>query len=83
MYNFYLLMILTPAQTSCQDGPTVWCTCSLIICSSLFVNTQFNLVLNDNRDVISELRHSVDPPYPQDGCPVKVQITMETPEVEM
>ncbi len=38
-------------------------------------------MLNDNREIVSELRHSIDPPYPQDGHPVKVEITAETNEV--
>ena len=38
-------------------------------------------MLNDNREIVSELRHSIDPPYPQDGHPVTVEISAETNEV--
>ncbi len=38
-------------------------------------------MLNDSREIVSELRHSIDPPHPQDGHPVTVEISAETNEV--
>lgn len=42
---------------------------------------QFNLAVPDMKEVLAELKQNVDPPYPQQGKPTCVEISVETAEV--
>ena len=58
-----------------QKGPTVQYMLTLCVC------VQFNVTVVDEKQVSSELKHSLEGRLPQQDSPVCVEISMETLEV--